>query len=169
MAAQPDGTLYDNENQMTADYLEALLAEGEPTMTEPRHDIAREQWRELLAGPLAGEVLTAEKLGAMWRRGYDQAIADLQNDAPHRYLSWACWHADHDPQPELHGYCQTNAKRYDGTEKVAAECKFCPSKCVCGCHGATEVVDGDGQGVGDKTPDTMGAGWRRRGLGEVDA
>jgi hypothetical protein len=28
MAAQPDGTLYDNENQMTADYLEALLAEG---------------------------------------------------------------------------------------------------------------------------------------------
>jgi hypothetical protein len=73
-----------------------------------------------------------------YEAGYHKAIADLQNDAPHRYLSWACWHADHDPQPELHGYCQTNAKRYDGTEKVAAECKFCPSKCVCGCHGGSD-------------------------------
>jgi hypothetical protein len=27
----------------------------------------------------------------------------------------------------------------------------------------------DRRWVGDKTPDTMGAGWRRRGLGEVDA
>lgn len=49
----------------------------------------------------------------------------------HRYLSTGCLHGDHD-------YCQTEARRYDGTTKIAATCKFCGAPCVCECHGEHE-------------------------------
>ncbi|MFE9372277.1 hypothetical protein ACFYM2_21255 [Streptomyces sp. NPDC006711] len=51
----------------------------------------------------------------------------------HAYLSTGCLHGDH-------SYCQTQAKRYDGSTKTAATCKFCESAddrgghCVCRCH-----------------------------------
>jgi hypothetical protein len=51
----------------------------------------------------------------------------------HRYLSTGCLHGDH-------AYCQTQARRYDGTVKTAAVCKFCSEgddrggSCVCHCH-----------------------------------
>lgn len=51
----------------------------------------------------------------------------------HTYLSTGCLHGDH-------AYCQTQARRYDGTTKTAAVCKFCDEgddhggHCVCHCH-----------------------------------
>lgn len=49
---------------------------------------------------------------------------------PHVYLSTGCLHGDHD-------YCQTEARRYDGTTKIAGTCKFCGEPCVCPCHHCT--------------------------------
>lgn len=46
---------------------------------------------------------------------------------PHDYLSTGCLHGDHE-------YCKKEARRYDGTEKVAACCKFCGAPCICTCH-----------------------------------
>lgn len=61
---------------------------------------------------------------------------------PHVYLSTACRHAD-DPGREgedLHGRCQTDTRRYDGTHKIAAQCKDCGAPCICTCHQeATDV------------------------------
>ncbi|MFE0101190.1 hypothetical protein [Streptomyces sp. NPDC059009] len=34
-----------------------------------------------------------------------------------------------------HEYCQTQAQRYDGTVKIAGQCKFCGAPCRCRCHG----------------------------------
>lgn len=45
----------------------------------------------------------------------------------HEYLSTGCLHGDH-------AYCQTQARRYDGTTKTAAVCKFCSAGCQCLCH-----------------------------------
>ena len=59
----------------------------------------------------------------------------------HVYLSTSCLHGDC-------GYCQTQARRYDGTTKISAVCKFCSEDagndegrthahgggCVCRCH-----------------------------------
>ena len=51
----------------------------------------------------------------------------------HAYLSTSCLHDEC-------GYCQTQAKRYDGTTKISAVCKFCTERgehgggCVCRCH-----------------------------------
>jgi hypothetical protein len=60
---------------------------------------------------------------------------------PH-YLSTACLHArdEHRDETErafLHGRCQTDAKRFDGSRKVAATCKYGQEPCVCECHGET--------------------------------
>lgn len=56
----------------------------------------------------------------------------------HLYLSTACLHAVLDDNPDLHDYCATDSRRYDGTHKIAASCKFCEppgsGKCVCLCH-----------------------------------
>lgn len=60
-------------------------------------------------------------------------IAVLLQRAAHRtagrhvYLSTGCLHGDH-------GYCQTEARRYDGTTKKPSVCKFCEAKCICRCH-----------------------------------
>jgi hypothetical protein len=43
----------------------------------------------------------------------------------HRYLSTGCLHGDHD-------YCK--APTGAAGSKTPASCKFCRSKCVCGCH-----------------------------------
>ncbi|WP_055563645.1 hypothetical protein [Streptomyces atriruber] len=45
----------------------------------------------------------------------------------HLYLSTGCQHGDHE-------YCQTEARRYDGTVKIPGQCKFCQSLCICRCH-----------------------------------
>lgn len=53
----------------------------------------------------------------------------------HKYLSTACLHAVIDPRPELHEECETSATRWDGTPKVATQCKYCETRCLCPCHG----------------------------------
>ncbi|MEU6674798.1 hypothetical protein [Streptomyces sp. NPDC046925] len=45
----------------------------------------------------------------------------------HEYLSTGCLHGEH-------GYCQYEARRYDGSTKTPAQCKFCAAPCVCACH-----------------------------------
>jgi len=50
--------------------------------------------------------------------------------AHHHYLSTSCYH----DRPELHLECQLNETRWDGTPKIAAQCKVCGSGCVCPCH-----------------------------------
>lgn len=59
-----------------------------------------------------------------------------QPAAEHVYLSTGCLHGDTAlPDGRTgHEYCQTDARRYDGTHKTAATCKFCSSPCVCPCH-----------------------------------
>lgn len=53
-----------------------------------------------------------------------------EGDAHHHYLSTSCYH----DRPELHEECRVNAIRWDGTPKIAAQCKVCGSGCVCPCH-----------------------------------
>src|SRR5678815_4444460 len=48
--------------------------------------------------------------------------------AHHHYLSTACYHGAE--RPELHAECQKNAKRWDGTPKVAGQCKYCEARCL---------------------------------------
>lgn len=61
----------------------------------------------------------------------------------HTYLSTGCLHGDLVlPDGRTgHDYCRTQARRYDGTTKAAAVCKFCSElgrpghgHCVCPCH-----------------------------------
>jgi hypothetical protein len=52
----------------------------------------------------------------------------------HRYLSTACLHATEPGREDLHQECQVDARRYDGTHKVGATCKWCPARCICACH-----------------------------------
>lgn len=57
----------------------------------------------------------------------------------HVYLSTACLHGRDEHRDEierewLHGRCATDARRYDGSHKVAATCKYCQSPCLCDCH-----------------------------------
>jgi len=57
------------------------------------------------------------------------AVVVVDDDGVHRYLSTGCLHGDHE-------YCKVEARRYDGSIKTAATCKFCGSPCVCWCHSA---------------------------------
>ncbi|MFD9630106.1 hypothetical protein [Streptomyces violascens] len=64
----------------------------------------------------------------------------------HIYLSTGCLHGGADHSDPGHVYCQTQARRYDGTTKISAVCKFCSEgagdddghghggACVCRCH-----------------------------------
>jgi hypothetical protein len=52
---------------------------------------------------------------------------DEHTEQPHRYLSTACLHNIHDD-------CDIDTRRYDGTRKTAATCKYCPAPCVCPHH-----------------------------------
>jgi hypothetical protein len=73
--------------------------------------------------------------------GWDAALRAVQTalDAPtsatsateathHQYLSTGCLHGEHD-------YCQSNTGL--GGAKTPAQCKFCASPCICGCHQTT--------------------------------
>jgi hypothetical protein len=51
----------------------------------------------------------------------------LKGAGGHLYLSTACLHNEHVD-------CRINGRRYDGTYKVAAQCKYCGTRCVCSCH-----------------------------------
>lgn len=58
----------------------------------------------------------------------------------HTYLSTACWHALHCGTDEataarLHGECDIDDTRWDGSHKVAATCKWCSARCTCPHHG----------------------------------
>lgn len=61
------------------------------------------------------------------RAGLAAVLAIVHSADPHIYLSTGCLHGDHT-------YCQVEARRYDGSTKTAATCKFCASPCVCPCH-----------------------------------
>ena len=61
------------------------------------------------------------------RAGLAAVLAIVERPDPHRYLSTGCLHGEH-------AYCQTEARRYDGTTKTAATCKFCAAPCICECH-----------------------------------
>lgn len=50
------------------------------------------------------------------------------------YRSSACAHAPEPGREALHLECQTNAIRYDGSPKVAAQCKYGNERCTCPCH-----------------------------------
>jgi hypothetical protein len=82
---------------------------------------------------------------------------------PH-YLSTACLHArdEHRDETErayLHQRCQTDAKRYDGSRKVAARCKYGQEPCVCECHDETprSNVDPSGLAMDDLTDEERAA------------
>jgi len=53
-------------------------------------------------------------------------VAAVLIDGEHLYLSTSCLHGDH-------ASCHV-CVRADGTLKNPAQCKFCPSMCVCDCH-----------------------------------
>jgi hypothetical protein len=66
-------------------------------------------------------------------------------DGRHWYLSTSCLHAadEHRDETErafLHGRCQTDAKRFDGSRKVAATCKYGQEPCRCECHTTTTTM-----------------------------
>lgn len=48
-------------------------------------------------------------------------------DEPHHYLSTACLH-------NIHNDCDIDTRRYDGTWKHGASCKYCRAPCVCPHH-----------------------------------
>lgn len=52
----------------------------------------------------------------------------------HYYLSTACFHAVEPGREALHGDCKLDTRRYDGSHKTAATCKYCPAQCLCPCH-----------------------------------
>lgn len=68
------------------------------------------------------------------RAGLAAVLALAYSADPHIYLSTGCLHGDH-------AYCQVEARRYDGSTKTAATCKFCASPCVCPCHGGSHAVE----------------------------
>jgi hypothetical protein len=53
----------------------------------------------------------------------------------HHYLSTACLHGIHDD-------CDIDTRRYDGTRKTAATCKYCRAPCVCPHHKQGEHTEG---------------------------
>jgi hypothetical protein len=61
------------------------------------------------------------------RIGLAAVLALVYSADPHIYLSTGCLHGDHT-------YCQVEARRYDGSTKTAATCKFCAAPCICPCH-----------------------------------
>ncbi|MFD5697490.1 hypothetical protein [Streptomyces lasiicapitis] len=67
-------------------------------------------------------------------------MADEAQQAGHVYLSTGCHHGDTVlPDGRTgHGYCQTEAQRYDGTTKIAGTCKVCGARCICPCHTSQE-------------------------------
>jgi hypothetical protein len=67
---------------------------------------------------------------------------EAMSTAPHTYLSTACLHAAEPGREGLHKDCATDGKRWDGTHKEPARCKFCPSRCICACHRVEEAADG---------------------------
>ena len=58
------------------------------------------------------------------------AWAWLRHPTRHIYLSTGCRHGEH-------GYCQAHTGQ--SGQKAPAQCKFCGSPCVCGCHQETAV------------------------------
>lgn len=54
----------------------------------------------------------------------------------HRYLSTACWHAQHttntDEADQYHAYCRSMVGMAGA--KRPGRCKFCPAHCECPCH-----------------------------------
>jgi hypothetical protein len=87
-------------------------------MTEPTDEMVVEMWR-----CIAGDVISMDDI----REGLAAVLAIVHSADPHIYLSTGCLHGDH-------AYCQMEARRYDGSTKTAATCKFCASPCVCLCH-----------------------------------
>lgn len=60
-----------------------------------------------------------------------EALAALEGDGAHVYLSTGCRHNDHD-------YC-TSMVGVQG-EKRPGVCKFCDARCVCPCHVALDAA-----------------------------
>jgi hypothetical protein len=56
--------------------------------------------------------------------------------AGHTYISTACLHAAEPGRESLHLECQTGGRRWDGTTKKPARCKYehCQAPCICACH-----------------------------------
>jgi hypothetical protein len=87
-----------------------------------------------------GWLESADEARAHQARAVVAALSD-HGWHPH-YLSTACLHArdEHRDETErayLHGRCQTDAKRFDGSRKVAATCKWGQEPCRCECHQPT--------------------------------
>ncbi|WP_138964233.1 hypothetical protein [Streptomyces sp. YIM 121038] len=102
-------------------------------------DAVKEMRREYVEGELNPSYPTATEQRALidaevrLRRMADEA---QQDDGAHVYLSTGCHHGDTViPDGRTgHEYCQTEARRYDGTTKVAGTCKVCGARCICPCH-----------------------------------
>jgi hypothetical protein len=62
----------------------------------------------------------------------------------HRYLSTACLHGAEPGREDLHRECQVDTRRYDGTHKVGATCKWCSARCICTCHAGPGEEGSDG-------------------------
>lgn len=70
--------------------------------------------------------------GAPWTANHQtlaarirEAVADRPPADGHVYLSTGCRHGDHT-------YCQNHTGQ--SGHKTPAQCKFCRSPCICGCH-----------------------------------
>lgn len=61
------------------------------------------------------------------------AWCDWHHDI-HHYLSTACLHAHEPGRMPLHEDCRTGGRRWDGTPKTPATCKWCGAPCRCPCH-----------------------------------
>lgn len=97
-------------------------------------DEARAQHKialDVLAGT-EDDCAVVEAENARLRSDLNQAT--LSTD--HTYLSTACLHAAEPGREALHRECQVDIRRYDGSHKQGATCKFCPAQCVCTCHSA---------------------------------
>jgi hypothetical protein len=117
---------------------------------------------------------TADTRGVEVSAEYDEDDQAATDDLPaardggvHAYLSTACRHAAEPGREPLHLECQTGGKRWDGTEKLPASCKWCGASCVCACHAAaptSPLAAQDGEAVpeaGSEAPRRAEALYRR--------
>jgi hypothetical protein len=108
------------------EFADALLDE----LDSVRERTRRAYWDALEADTGEGGMTIAEHERLAQRQGMKAALALVFRPDPHFYLSTGCLH----DTEEGHAFCRVEARRYDGTTKTAATCKFCGARCVCPCH-----------------------------------
>ena len=137
-SARPWNEIQEGSRQVYRDHARAVIAAAAPFLIAEGRRQAAEAIRAEAAREIRDQgswlwfVHGESRLEAGGEWAARIAEASTKGDAHHRYLSSACYHGTE--RPELHIECQTNATRWDGTDKIAAQCKYCEARCPCPCH-----------------------------------